>query len=295
MKSLILFVDDNKEFVVTMKLLLESNDYQIVTAYNGKKALEELSRMEKIPDIIISDIMMPVMNGYDFYLKVSQNRKWVRIPFLFLSAKTEVEDVRFGKMLGVDDYISKPCKIDVILSRIKLILDQKRENLVTSEKINDKLIEAFKFKGPLLNTLDKVKFIFLYNLKWEDGKPKIIDSYPKNEIPSINLDEIATQSYSSMVKIYKKTQKYNEYIFSLTMSFLDEYILLNWIHEDEHIDNDVQEHTYMLCAIAPNLHYLQGERIKEILKEISEKIRENKDWDIKEFWEKLIQIYEMKF
>ena len=295
MKSLILFVDDNKEFVLSMKLLLEGKDYEVVTAYNGKKALEELSRLENIPNIIISDIMMPVMNGYDFYLKVSQNRKWVRIPFLFLSAKTEIEDVRFGKMLGVDDYISKPCKIEEILTRIEFILDQRRENLETSEKINDKLIEAFKFRDPMLNTIDKIKFIFLYYLKWEDGKPKIINRYPTNEIPSINLDKITTQSYSSMVKIYKKTQKFNEYFFSLTMSFLDEYILLNWMNEGGGINNDIQEYTYMLCAITPNLHYLQGERIKEILKEISVKINKNRDWDIKEFWEKLTHIYEMKF
>lgn len=295
MKSLILFVDDNKEFVLTMKLLLESNDYEVVIAYNGEKALEELSRLEKIPDIIISDIMMPVMNGYDFYLKVSQNRKWVRIPFLFLSAKAQIEDIRFGKMLGVDDYISKPSKIEDILARIEIILNQKREDVVTSEKISDKLIEAFKFRDPMLNTSDKIKFIFLFYLKWEDGEPKIINRYPKNEIPLINLDKITTQSYSSMVKIYKKTKKFHEYIFSLTMSFLDEYILLNWMNGEDRTDNDIQEHTYMLCAIAPNLHYLQGERVKEILKEISTKINKNKDWDIKKFWEKLTHIYEMKF
>ena len=198
-------------------------------------------------------------------------------------------------MLGVDDYISKPCKIEEILTRIKFILDQKRENIETSEKINDKLIEAFKFRDPMLNTIDKIKFIFLYYLKWEDGKPKIINRYPTNEIPSINLDKITTQSYSSMVKIYKKTQKFNEYFFSLTMSFLDEYILLNWMNEGGGINNDIQEYTYMLCAITPNLHYLQSERIKEILKEISVKINKNRDWDIKEFWEKLTHIYEMKF
>ncbi len=294
MKSLILFVDDEKDLLSNMKIILESNDYQVVTALNGKKALEVLSRLEKNPDIIISDILMPEMNGYDFYLKVSQNRKWVRIPFLFLSAKNEIEDIRFGKMLGVDDYISKPYKINDVLARIKIILDQKRENKETSEKINDKLIKAFKFEEPLLNTLDKVKFIFLYHLKWENRKPIIINRYPKNEIPLINLDEITTHSYSSMIKIYDKIRNYNEYIFSLTMSFLEVYILLDWIKEGDHIGNDVQEQTYMLCVIAPNLHYLQGERIKEILKEISSKIRKNEDWNIKEFWERLLYIYEMK-
>ncbi len=294
MKSLILFVDDNEDLISNMKILLEINDYQVVTALNGKEALEVLSRLEKIPDIIISDILMPEMNGYDFYLKVSQNRKWVRIPFLFLSAKNEIDDIRFGKMLGVDDYISKPYEIKDVLARIKVILDKKRESEAHSEKINDQLIKAFKFKEPKLNALEKVKFVFLYYLKWEDGKPRIIERYPKNEIPLINLDEITTQSYSSMVKIYKKIQKYNEYIFSLTMSFLEVYILLNWVNEGDHIDNNIQGQTYMLCAIAPNLHYLQGERIKEILKEISSKIRKNKDWDIKAFWERLIDIYEMK-
>lgn len=295
MKSLILYVDDDRDLVVTMKIALEENDYQVVTAPNGKKALEVLSRMEKIPDIIISDIIMPEMNGYDLYLKVSQNRQWVRIPFLFLSAKTEIEDIRFGKMLGVDDYITKPCNIEDIVARIKVILEQKRDDKLISEKIDDTFIKDLKLKEPLLNTLDKVKFIFLYHLKLENGTPRIIGRYPKNEIPLLNLDKFTTQSYSSMVKIYNMTRKFKEYIICLTMSFLDAYILLNLKNEGDHIDDDIQEQTYMLCAIAPNLHYLQGERIKEILKELSNKISKNKDWDIKEFWERLIHIYKKEF
>ena len=291
MKSTILFVDDNIEFVDSMKLILEKNDFRVVIAYNGEKALEELSRLEKIPDIIISDIMMPVMNGYDFYIKVSQNRKWVKIPFLFLSAKTGIEDIRFGKMLGVDDYITKPCRIGDILTRIKFILDHKRETIVSSEKVSSKALEI---NGPLPKTF-KIKFIFLYFLKWEDGKPKIIKRYPKNMIPFMNLDKFSIESYSSMVKLYQGPKKIHEYIINITMSFLDEYILLYWLIGENPIDEEIAEQTYMLCAIAPTLHYLQGERIKEILKEISNKINNNQDWDIKEFWKKLTQIYKMEF
>ncbi|MCK4848744.1 MAG: response regulator, partial [Candidatus Heimdallarchaeota archaeon] len=108
MNPTILVVEDNPDVLFNIQVALEANEYEVETASNGKKAIKKLSEMGKNPDLIISDIMMPEMDGYDFFNIVSQNSVWSRIPFVFLSAKSKPEDVRFGKILGADDYITKP-------------------------------------------------------------------------------------------------------------------------------------------------------------------------------------------
>ncbi|GAH06799.1 unnamed protein product, partial [marine sediment metagenome] len=105
-KPLLMVVDDNKDILFNLKILLEEKGYDVITSINGDKALKTLSTLDAIPSVIISDIMMPNMNGYEFFAAVSTHSQWNHIPFLFLTAKSTPEDIRLGKMLGVDDYIT---------------------------------------------------------------------------------------------------------------------------------------------------------------------------------------------
>ena len=73
MKPIILIVEDNDDILLNIKLTLEFNDYEVITANNGKKGLKVLSEQKKLPEIIVSDIMMPEMDGYDFFQAVSDN------------------------------------------------------------------------------------------------------------------------------------------------------------------------------------------------------------------------------
>ena len=133
-QSEILIVDDNEDILFHLKVLLEENDYTIKTAVNGKEALKFLSEMKSAPDLIISDIMMPVMDGYEFFSSVSSHPQWNRIPFLFLTAKSTPEDIRLGKLLGVDDYITKPFKREDLLASISgKITRNIRSNLINKE------------------------------------------------------------------------------------------------------------------------------------------------------------------
>ena len=118
MSDLILAVDDNQDILFNLKLTLELNGYRVITANNGEEGLKALSDSEEIPSLILSDIMMPEMNGYDFFKETAQNPEWSQIPFIFLSARASEKDVRFGKMLGVDDYITKPFKTENLLASI---------------------------------------------------------------------------------------------------------------------------------------------------------------------------------
>lgn len=83
-------------------------------------ALQALEWMEThTPDLILADITMPGMNGYQFYQRIRQNPDWVWIPFMFLTARTDIEDIRYGKEMGVDDYLTKPINPQDLVSAVR--------------------------------------------------------------------------------------------------------------------------------------------------------------------------------
>jgi len=107
--------------------ILEIENYQVRTAENGRvgigKALAEL------PDLILCDIMMPELDGYDVYEALSQNRETASVPFIFLTAKSEKSDVRKGMTMGADDYVTKPFDIEELKLRVaNAITAAKRQN-----------------------------------------------------------------------------------------------------------------------------------------------------------------------
>lgn len=119
-----MIVDDNKDFIFNLELLLTSHNLDVVSALQGKEALKLLETMERLPDLIISDILMPEMNGYDFFTKISSNQIFNQIPFIFLTARNSPEEIEYGKKLGVDEYIIKPFSEDSLIVSInnKLII-----------------------------------------------------------------------------------------------------------------------------------------------------------------------------
>lgn len=140
-KPLVMVVDDNLEFLSGIELTLEMEGFRVLTASNGQHALDKLKGifmgqgqeggLEQLPDLIVADIMMPVMDGYAFYENVRANPYMNHIPFVFLSAKSSDVDVRYGKELGADDYLAKPFSPEDLLATIrgKLKRVEQRRNL----------------------------------------------------------------------------------------------------------------------------------------------------------------------
>ncbi|MEM6718952.1 MAG: response regulator [Bacteroidota bacterium] len=116
MKKVLLIEDDTILRENTAELL-ELADYEVVTAPNGKKGVE--SALQHTPDIIVCDIMMPELDGYGVLEALSTNDHTKYIPFIFLSAKTERQDIRKGMDLGADDYITKPFEEEELTSAIE--------------------------------------------------------------------------------------------------------------------------------------------------------------------------------
>lgn len=104
----ILVVDDEPDLLSNICLPLEAEGYRVFTAMNGEEALELLQ--DNAIQLILSDIAMPDMNGYQLFEKVRQNPAWIMIPFIFFSARSLDTDIHYGKELGVDDYLTKPIR-----------------------------------------------------------------------------------------------------------------------------------------------------------------------------------------
>ena len=122
-KPTILVVDDTPENLTMMSFLLKDR-YKVKVANHGQKALR-IAASEPQPDLILLDIMMPEMDGYEVCRQLQQDPQTRNIPIIFLTAKASVEDEEFGLGLGVVDYITKPISPPVVLARVKTHLSLK--------------------------------------------------------------------------------------------------------------------------------------------------------------------------
>lgn len=120
----LLVVEDYKVTRMMIKKMLEKGtDWKISEAQDGQKAFEFLDT--QIPDLIILDLMMPNMNGFEFLKKIKSMPKIDKIPILILTGLKSVEDEIKGLQTGADDYLTKPIKMDILISRCKKLLDGK--------------------------------------------------------------------------------------------------------------------------------------------------------------------------
>lgn len=113
----ILVVEDNEEIRNNISEILELSNYKIVTAENGREGVEKA--ISEQPDLIICDIMMPVLDGYAVLHSVHRNEHIKNTPFIFMTAKTERADFRKAMDLGADDYLTKPFTGEELLSAVE--------------------------------------------------------------------------------------------------------------------------------------------------------------------------------
>lgn len=289
MKPLILIVEDNVDLLYNINLVLESNNYKTINAKNGKVALKILSELEQIPDIIISDIIMPEMNGYEFFRVISKEPRWNRIPFVFLSARTTPKDIRLGKLLGVDDYLTKPFDEKDLLA----IISGKIARINRVNALNNKIDEVFStmdIEMKMSATSDHGEFICLLLTFWDDKfGPNLNCYYPEEKDFSISLDDISNQLFTVANSIYGQNK--------ITKA---EGVLLNienlnsrgYLFFDSYPDKEERfgEKQYMIAIIAPLINYFHTLKIKDVFTDLSDKIKNKLNWNIKEYWKRVYDI-----
>ncbi len=134
----ILVVEDMAIQRENLQQILELEDFVVETAANGLQALEILTR-GFLPDLIICDIMMPEMDGYQLREAMRGNPAWQGIGFIFLSAKASKEDIQAGKSYGVEEYLTKPVEIPTLLQATKVSLKRLEEIREAEKSRNEEL------------------------------------------------------------------------------------------------------------------------------------------------------------
>lgn len=152
MKHRILLIEDNTEIRENTAEILELSNYIVDTAENGKAGVEKA--LQQKPDLIICDIMMPVLDGYGVLHLLSKNDQLSGVPFIFLTAKSERTDLRKGMEMGADDYITKPFTdielLNAIDSRLKKVKALQKEYSPDLQGMQEMLNE-FGVKSTLEN------------------------------------------------------------------------------------------------------------------------------------------------
>ncbi|MCI0519855.1 MAG: response regulator [Chloroflexi bacterium] len=116
-KETLLIVEDNQVLQEGLRDILISDGYTVLTADNGLAALDKMRIVS--PDLVLSDISMPQMDGIAFFRAVRARPEWIAIPFIFLTARGEKEDVLLGKNLGAEDYLIKPLTREELLTAVR--------------------------------------------------------------------------------------------------------------------------------------------------------------------------------
>jgi len=121
MAKKIMVVDDEPDILTTVGKILEMSGYEVIRAVDGRDCLSKLNA--DTPDLILLDIMMPEMNGWDVAARIKENPRWNNIPIVFLTAKGDVMSKGMGS-LAAEDYITKPFDIKDLKNRVEKALNK---------------------------------------------------------------------------------------------------------------------------------------------------------------------------
>ena len=153
----ILLINDEPDIVEFLKYNLEQNGYDVIVGHDGLQALKKLSEN---PDLIVLDIMMPHLDGYEVYQKIRENKKFRDVPIIFLTAKSGETDEIKGLELGASDFIQKPISPKKLIARIKLNLRKNRVDLTGNDILKLEIGPLVIDKEKYVVNIDKVETIF---------------------------------------------------------------------------------------------------------------------------------------
>jgi len=183
----ILIVEDDKTLRENIAEYLKEEKYNVIYAEDGFIGVQLV--MKHLPDLILCDIMMPNMNGFEFYKTIQQVKATATIPLIFLTAKVEKEDIREGMQLGADDYITKPFDFNELLKAIKVRLE-KHEKI---QQLHDEKFYAL-IDNPLMGV-----FIYQNNkFVYENTAFSKIFGLCQADFKNLSFDDIIADGHREM-------------------------------------------------------------------------------------------------
>lgn len=162
-QSLVLAVDDNQDSLYALERILRNNDYSVVTASSGDEALKKAK--DSLPDIVLLDVMMPLMDGYEVLKEIKRDSELKFSPVILVTAKDSLKDIVFGLEQGADGYITKPFKPEELLARtaaalrLRAIYRELRASLQENRYLAEKLEDKFSFKK-IIGSSSKMQEVF---------------------------------------------------------------------------------------------------------------------------------------
>ena len=267
MSKKILLIEDHAEMRENTAEILQLAHYHVIAAMNGKEGVELAEKEE--PDLIICDIMMPVLDGYGVLHMLAKNEKTASIPFIFLTAKAERTDFRKGMEMGADDYITKPFDdielLNAIESRLKKAELIKKEFAKNADGLNNFIQEVRGFDT--LKKLSEECEIRVYRKKEEIYKE---ENYPKG-IYFLNKGKLKTCKLNDQAKELI-TGLYKEGDFFGYLALLE---------ESKYSDSAVALEDVEVCLIPKDdfysLVYKNAEVSRKFIKMLSDNLRDKEE------------------
>jgi len=195
----ILVIEDTKSIRESLKDILTFEGMDAIVAENGQEGIDKAKKY--LPDLILCDVMMPIKDGYQVFNELRQSINLKSIPFIFLTAKANSDNVREGMILGADDYITKPFNSDLLLKSIKIRLKKEKER---------KLTEKQKFNELQYNITSAIPNELLKPLNNIIGFSGIILD-PNYKVNEAELKEFATSINESGNRILSTVKKFIYY------------------------------------------------------------------------------------
>lgn len=191
----ILVVEDNEELKAFLKSILSEN-YTVITASNGEEGLQHA--VDDLPDLIISDVMMPVMDGLEMIRQIKENNNICHIPIIVLSAKASLDDRIAGLEQGIDDYITKPFSATYLKTRVASLLLQRK---ALQELYMNRLMEGKNASSPDPLTPSQPQ-ITPYDEQFMEKVMAYMEEQMDNA--ELTIDEFAEQLMLSRTIFYRK-------------------------------------------------------------------------------------------
>lgn len=117
MSKTVLIADDEPNIVISLEFLLEQDGYRVLVARDGHEALEAIER--EVPDLVLLDVMLPRLSGYDVCQRIRQNPAWAKVRVIMLTARGREVEVTKGLALGADAYVTKPFSTRDLLDQVR--------------------------------------------------------------------------------------------------------------------------------------------------------------------------------
>lgn len=260
----ILLIEDNVDIRENTSEILSLAQYQVLTAENGKEGVQ--IALKEHPDLIICDIMMPILDGYGVLHLLSKNESTASIPFIFLTAKADRGDVRKGMSMGADDYMTKPFTDQELLSAIEIRLNKyeilKKQYSKDIEGVQLFLNEAKSFEALKELSDSRVRYYKKKDTIFLEG------TYPRG----------VYFIQKGKVKIYQKNDQGKELISALHKAG-DFFGFLSLLKEEQYIHSAAVLEDSEICMIPKedffSLIYRNADVARKFIELLSDNLLEN--------------------